>query len=416
MSSTREDRAMSGFASDLRELLAPAIEAARDALRDLKSDEIPASLRRVAAYSGGRLPPPLAKSMLTALDQDEWIREKAADKLDERYEQSAASAFLSRPEGWWQVVADDLARAGSAASVNAATMAEAARVDLAKQLDVAKSRLKQLKGDLETRRSGPRESKSPEAAPVVRSQQALRAARTQIAELESSLALVTGEHADAELMIARLRSRLRNVVREQRRSSGVSDRGSSPGGDPLATARALDLQVASAPDRSAFVEDVLISETAEAHNLDLPRGLRPDAAEAVDWLASVGEAMTVIVDGYNVLYNIDPARFTTGRARDYLAQELARLRRVAENARVVVVYDSDLPGERDTRILPGGVELHFAHQEELADDAIVDLARAAKGAVIVITSDRDLRERSESVGALTLWSEALVGWIKRRAG
>ncbi len=119
----------------------------------------------------------------------------------------------------------------------------------------------------------------------------------------------------------------------------------------------------------------------------------------------------MIVDGYNVLRNAEPGAFTTGRSRDRLAHDLARLRRRSGTARVVVVYDSGFPGHRDPHILQGEVEARFAAEEDLADDEIVNLVASARGGVIVVTSDRDLRERTEKLGALTLWSEALNDWM-----
>jgi len=34
--------------------------------------------------------------------------------------------------------------------------------------------------------------------------------------------------------------------------------------------------------------------------------------------------------------------------------------------------------------------------------------------VVVVSSDREVREGSEQHGAIALWSEALVGWIQGR--
>jgi predicted RNA-binding protein with PIN domain len=148
--------------------------------------------------------------------------------------------------------------------------------------------------------------------------------------------------------------------------------------------------------------------------LQLPHGVRPDERGAIDWLVGGDVAATVIVDGYNVLYGHDPGTFTTSGSRNMLADHLARMRRGSGVARVVVVYDSDLPGDREVHVLPGGVELRFANEDELADDRIVELSAAAGANVVVVTSDRELRERSEAVGALTLWSESLVGWMAPR--
>ena len=89
------------------DLLNPAIAAGRAALRRLEDDDVPAKLRKVAAYQGGRLPGPLAKRILGALDEDDWLRGKAIDELGDTDPQAAgpdgASAlFLLRPDGWDQ--------------------------------------------------------------------------------------------------------------------------------------------------------------------------------------------------------------------------------------------------------------------------------------------------------------------------
>lgn len=405
---------MSRFPSDLRRLLAPVVKATRAAVNDLASEEVPAALSRVAAYTGGRLPPPLVASLLAALDENEWLREKAATRLGTAAVASpAASAFLERGDGWWDTIADALADSRAAGAVAAAGKAEATADKLAAQLAVAKDRLKKAAADLDSERARARKKK-PAAAPSMARAAEVKEASSRIVQLESSLADEVEDRVEAEAMIARLRSRLRRALRDQRGRSDKHLSGSSLGGDPIETARTLDLMAAVAPHRSEHVE-AQREANAPAETLELPAGCRPDDREAVDWLASVEAPVTVIVDGYNVLFSVDPTA-TTGRSRDMLARHLARFRRGAGTARVVVVYDSDLPGDREPRTLPGGVEVHFAGEDRQADDEIVDLAAGARGSVTVITSDRELRERSESVGALTLWSEALADWIAWRSG
>ena len=81
-----------------------ALEAAAKALRDLDADQVPADLLRVR----GRplpLPPPLAVSLLKALDRYDWLREKALEAWPEADSATAgperASALvLQRPSGW----------------------------------------------------------------------------------------------------------------------------------------------------------------------------------------------------------------------------------------------------------------------------------------------------------------------------
>ncbi len=61
------------------ELLTPALKAGRAALRRLDEQEVPAKLRKVSAYQGGRLPAPLVRSLIRFLDDEAWLREKAQD-------------------------------------------------------------------------------------------------------------------------------------------------------------------------------------------------------------------------------------------------------------------------------------------------------------------------------------------------
>ena len=86
-----------------------ALEAAAKALRDLKANQIPADLRRVARRPLP-LPPPLAASLLKGIDRYEWLREKALEAWPEADGQAAgpdqASALLLlRPPGWTGQVA-----------------------------------------------------------------------------------------------------------------------------------------------------------------------------------------------------------------------------------------------------------------------------------------------------------------------
>ena len=411
--STRDHEGMSRFPAEVRRLLAPAVKAARIALDDLEPDEVPASLRRVTSHSGGRLPPPLAVSVLRLLDENEWLREKTIEALDSADPESAAVAFLTRPPGWWERVAIATANVRSADLEAAADRARRESNRAADQLVVARRRLKASRAELEEERSRARSRGGPvqsaEAAGTGVTEARFTQARARIAELEEDLASEVDDRIEAEAIIARVRSRLRKSDRAHGSSGPVGAVASSLETDPLAIAKSLDLMAAAAPhrDTSGTAEGV----PARREPLELPRGMRPDTAGAIEWLASLDDAVTVLVDGYNVLHNMDPGSFTTAPARSRLIADLARWRRRAGTARVVIVYDSGLPGDRDLHISDGGVEIVFADEDHLADDEIVDLASSAKGSVIVVTSDRDLQRRSEAVGALALWSEALAGWI-----
>lgn len=411
--SSREDGSMSRFPPSVRELLAPVVAAARAVLGDLDAEEVPAKLRRVVAYSGGRLPPPLADSVISELDTESWLRDKVAAELADDARTPAVAAFMDRGDAWWVELASAVADSQSAESAAVAVTAQTEARDAVTRLEVAKERVKKLKAELERERSLARKRKAPPDVSPARSAEEHRERARDVKRLELDLREAVGDRVEAEAMIARLRGRLRKVLREQRSQREGTGAGSSLGGDALAMARSLDLMAAAAPHR---VEAPLPSPGAGdgPGALQLPKGVRPDAREALEWLAGLKEPVTLIVDGYNVAYNIDPSSFTTGSTREMLAQQLTRYRRSAGTMRVVVVFDSDLPGDRRERVVPGGAEVRFASEDLLADDEIVELAAAAKGAITVVSSDRDLRERSEAVGALTLWSEALVDWMTNR--
>jgi predicted RNA-binding protein with PIN domain len=386
------------------------VDAGRAALADLEADEVPASLRRVVSHSGGRLPPPLTTSLLQVLDEDEWLRGLAAAKLRPGLEESAAASFLQREGVWWTALADGLAARRAADAETAAEQAAREVGRVREQLDVAGERLKRAGADLEAERAKSRSSRAPERRPNGGTA-ALEKATSRVAELRSSLDSAVQDRIDAEGMIARLRARAVSVRREQRRRRNGGEARSTLGESALDLAKKLDLMMAAAPHRSEAEIPGEGEQPLPSAQLGLPAGIRPDARGAIDWLVSLETPVTVIVDGYNVLRNVEPGAFTSGRTRDRLAQDLSRLRRRSGVARVVVVYDSEVPGHRDPRILQGGVEAHFSAEEDLADDEIVNLVSSARGGVVVITSDRDLRERTEALGALTLWSEALNGWI-----
>jgi predicted RNA-binding protein with PIN domain len=81
---------------------------------------------------------------------------------------------------------------------------------------------------------------------------------------------------------------------------------------------------------------------------------------------------------------------------------------------VVVVYDSAVSPEAETGSGPGGVRIRFTRNGLSADDEIRRLAAEGSGPVVVVSSDREVREGSERHGAIALWSEALIAWIQAR--
>jgi hypothetical protein len=142
-------------------------------------------------------------------------------------------------------------------------------------------------------------------------------------------------------------------------------------------------------------------------DLRLPTGVRPDHAEAIDWLTSVPTAVRVAIDGWNAAHQL--ASPPTAAERDRIVEAARRLDLASRGPRrIQVVFDSsDLIDQRTTK-----------HYEVLfvpsADEQLIAEARENPVGLVLITSDRRVRETAEAAGAVGLWSEALVDWLKLR--
>ncbi len=401
---------MSGFSAELRRILGPAIAAARIALASFDEDRIPVSLQRVRAYSGGRLPVPFAVSLLDALESDSDLRGQALEHLDEARSGRASAAFLRREHGWWIVVSAELERR---VAENAARREEADLAQLEKmknRLEVATARLRDSQAEWHSERERLLEREQRRPRPVV-SLSEIKNRDERIASIESQLAEEQMDRLMAEKMVARLQDRLRRSRRNRRSRDDVVASTSSMGSDPVIMARQLDLVASSALYRSGEK----IEERRESRRalIRLPAGVRPDDSAAIDWLSSSTDPILLLVDGYNVLYVLNPRGFATGQARSRLIADLGRLLQRARALRVTVVFDSSLSGDPDRRVADNGVEVRFTLRDDIADDEIVTLSRDTIGSVIVLTSDRDLQARVEALGGLALFSEAFASWVAR---
>ena len=407
---------MKRFPKELSAAIEPALRAARDVLGDLEPDDVPASLRRVVAHSGPRLTPPLAAKLISELDALDWLREDAAERLAPDAP-DAARAFLVRDDGWWADAATAIADA-RARSLDAEVRAlaqknaklgsglEAAKAKLRQQKAEARDRLVALRGEAKALR------KRAEHAEGADDRQR-RTLEDQIAALEEELDAARVDLAAAEQTLEDLRQRVRRQRRDLADARRELDAGNTASvtRDPLALARQLVLAAASVPRRQRRVDPAAPPAPERSAKLSVPAGVRPDRAEAVDWLLTLS-GITVIVDGYNLLFHLEPGEFTSGRARRRLGTLMGHFVRKAKGAPTVqIVFDSALPGSRDLRWAEPGVAVTFADACRLADEVVVLIAAATAGPVVVVSSDREVREASDGVGAVVLWSEAFVEWL-----
>ncbi|RZV45154.1 MAG: hypothetical protein EX267_06000, partial [Acidimicrobiia bacterium] len=266
------------------ELVQTAIEAGRTALRRLDDDDVPAKLRKVAAHQGGRLPVPLSKALIAALDDDEWLREKAIEELEvddpaAEGPAGAAALFLLRPEGWEFELGRRVERlAQTKASGRVSELdglvaeAKAREAEAKKRWQAAKRQIKDLerlrREEVEAVRAQLRELRE---ADRVEDEEHARL----VGELEEARSRAEAAHqkeiAAGETLKARLRKaeNLRADV-EKRVQSGGTAWGS---GDPIALARHLDTLVRTVEADPALLE---FTKPTRERAWKLPPGARPD--------------------------------------------------------------------------------------------------------------------------------------------
>ena len=398
----------------LLKILEPTLAAARRVLRDLEPDEVPAALRRVAKDSGRRLTPPLARSLYSEIDENDWLRDKVTDVMVEADPQSedlrfaAAGLFLHRPENWEEQFAALLTdHEETQIGTEVATLEQAMqRMKVAR--DAAKEKERKARAALsEARADAEKKIKDAKAAadaartaasgPSADLERALREARSQIDNLKADL-------VEADGRIDSLKSMLLKARRME--PEGADDTGPSiwQTGDPLDMAKMLDdVMVAMRPSSTDAG-----AAGMEAAALAVPDGIRPDQVDAIHWMLQQERPVTLVIDGYNVSFQLDESRWRTPELREQVREGLTRLRRLARGPLpTVLVFDSK---EEEAKI-PGSVEVRFVAS---ADDEIVRLAAGLPGDVVVISTDREVRERAEHNGAIALWSDALVSWMRSR--
>ncbi|MEX0668094.1 MAG: hypothetical protein WD313_07185 [Acidimicrobiia bacterium] len=140
----------------------------------------------------------------------------------------------------------------------------------------------------------------------------------------------------------------------------------------------------------------------------LPAGISPDRAEAIVWLLGLPGLVQVAIDGWNAAHLLKSPPVPATRNRII---EAARRLILASSGkrRVSAVFDSSQVGESFSA---DDVVVTFVGS---ADEELIKMAKRDATGLVVITSDRRVREAVEKAGAVGLWSEALIEWLKAGA-
>ena len=116
--------------------------------------------------------------------------------------------------------------------------------------------------------------------------------------------------------------------------------------------------------------------------------------------------LTIIVDGYNFIFNsYFKIRFKSDelqKLREETINFLSKYYNVKRN-KVVVVFDGYNTGEpSESRYNRQNIEIIYSKKDEKADDVIVRLAKSITGNLLIVTNDNDIRRRASSASCSCL--------------
>ncbi len=390
--------------------------------------QLPAAVRRVATFAPARRARLGASAIGEALADDEF-RERAGVQVAVRPEPAAdddaavaARAWVTRPEGWVDLVAQ---RAERVASVARPDQRDRELERLRARLAEAEEAVRELQGaerELE-------EQHKAEHAGLRRKVGEARAAERA--------AVARAERAEAELATARAEvgERVGALEKENRRLRAELERRDAEEARTRRTARSERDEVTLRA--RLLMETVIDAATGLRRELALPpvEGAPSDAVEAevaeagartpsaatsrgtthpgaLEQLLAMPRAR-LVVDGYNVSKR---AWLTSSleAQRHRLVGGLAAL--VARTgAETTVVFDAAETDHRPPVIAPRGVRVLYSPRGVLADDVIRDLvAVEPRGrVVVVVTADQAVARDVAAAGARVVDPDALLGLLAR---
>ncbi|HUO46592.1 MAG TPA: hypothetical protein VM470_07155, partial [Acidimicrobiia bacterium] len=312
----------------------------------------------------------------------------------------ASALFLLRPPGW------DDARPNLEEKMEGDAVAR----KLSAELNKAKRRIRRLENELA--KAGDRAGAWEELLQSKLAHQAERLGKErkrrdlEIRQMELAMADLRARLDQTEQARTALTADLERLRKKQPRTLPPESRRRPVAWEPrvpLELARHLDDLAAAGTvsPRSAAVE----ARESVVVGVQLPTGLRPDRPEAIEWLLGQPQGIVVAIDGWNAAHLLSSPPTVAERLR---VVEAGRRIGTASRGRrrVMIVFDSQ---EGSEQISNPEVEIIYVSS---ADQEILEMAERATSPLVVISSDRRVREESEAAGAVGLWSEALIDWLR----
>ena len=411
---------------------ARVITYAADALGALPADHVPGPLKRAALFTPQRRARIAGEQIVDQLTTDDDFRERIGVQAKVRRPDvaarlaegdatidTAALAFLVRPDGWEEVLV-------AAVSTNAEAGDDSAR--LAEEVRTLRLRLEGAAGEQAALKRSAKEDLATAKAEIADLRRKLGEARNQARAVRAEADRATAEAADrtarleadlasADAEIRRIKAQVVAVEGELARALRASRAGREAGTlrarlllDTLLQATQGLRQELALPVVSGSPADQVEAHLAETGS----RTSSGSASRALDDPTLVRELLAVpllhlIVDGYNVTRaEWDDTTLEAQRAR--LLRGLGPLA-ARTGAEITVVFDGTNAESRPVVQQPRGVRVLFSPRGVLADDVIRDLVAAEPPGrpVGVVTSDQEIvRDVVRLPGVRVIGSHALV--------
>jgi hypothetical protein len=333
-----------------------------------------------------------------------------ADPDNPNSEHAISALFLMRPDGWKEQVAAVSERARAASEFGE-------RRQLDQELRRSSTRISDLQERLTSAESLRDELEATRADELSRSQ---ARHRRSIAGHKGQAARIQNQLEQTRAELERLKETNQDLaenlalLRRQKREKGPRAEGRQTIAWPRAEALGLARQLDDLAKASGVVGAEKPGETAPLVPVPLriPMGIRPDRGEAMRWMFAITQPLTVAIDGWNVAHHLSSSPGPKERERVTEAARRIAIASVAKR-RLLVIFDS----QQGTLPLgdyrpPQTVEARFVKS---ADEELIEIARANPRALVVITSDRRVREAVQAAGAVGLWSEGLIEWFSAGA-
>ena len=392
---------------------------------------LPAALRPFAQFQPAKLAGEHPRAALAeALRDDAWLREQIGEQLPGPLWQAAADQPADRlaatfgadaalaglvARARWDAVADLGRQALAERERPAAPAEDSPRARTAdedrgrragqerRRTEAAERRARELEAELKGLRADLDRLRSENEGLRRRAEQEQGRQRDRIARLQRRL---DEARARAQVDTERARdvaARLHDLADELQAALGAPE--------PAAAAPAPASVAAGEPASAAVPRRV--PAAMPGRPCRLPAGVHGDAPAAVDALLQVA-GLTVIVDGYNVSKD---ARGVPGTGladqRAWLVQ-LATATAARCGVGLIVVFDGE-DQRTKSAVARRNVRAVFTAEGETADDRIVAIVSdLAEAPVLVVSSDRDLRQRCEELGANVVGSGLFLRAVTAR--